>query len=335
MLRILLYGAGWPTNIGNAFISYGALHSLRIAAPKAQVYFASGMSRWFMRVNGYDMDQALDMGMLMDVDFLIVSGMNLCTAFVELQGPVLKAASRRGVRIVFNGCGGSAYVKEEVETFRRFLDDINLHAFISRDELSYESYRGSTGSAYNGIDCGFFLSDFFVPGRLMTGDYVVYNFDSMVEPSIADYGTNVVRTVHSCHQAFPAEAVRPPRILGLRPPPWAWAAICRGFRAPGTPMHLPAHVSTSNQLLVSDIPDDYLNLYANASAVYSDRVHACVAALSFGKAARLYSTSPRAALFDRLGVGGIRTALVTLSSQRLDLERRGHIAFLRSVLEES
>ena len=50
-MNILYYGAGWPTNIGNAFIDLGAMACLKEAFPEANIAFASEIdaskSLWF------------------------------------------------------------------------------------------------------------------------------------------------------------------------------------------------------------------------------------------------------------------------------------------------
>ncbi len=56
-MRILYYGACWPTNIGNAFIDYGSIYTIRTAVPNAKVFFACVLPRWFFKVNREIMDK--------------------------------------------------------------------------------------------------------------------------------------------------------------------------------------------------------------------------------------------------------------------------------------
>ena len=86
---------------------------------------------------------------------------------------------------------------------------------------------------------------------------------------------------------------------------------------------------------MSDIPDDYLNLYANTYGVYSNRVHACIATLAFGNRAMHFSKSPRAYLFDRLGVKNIRKELVKLDPDMLLQEKESQLSFLKKIFENS
>lgn len=324
-MNILYYGACWPTNIGNAFIDYGSIYTIKTAVPDAKVYFASELPRWFFKVNRENMDKSIDLAELMKIDFVVISGMALCDEFIETEGPILKRLSKRGVKIVLNGCGGTTYRKTEFSNFRKFLDSIKLSGFISRDEISYNNYRDCSPKSYNGIDCAFFLSEAFNPAHLTIEDYVVYNFDSMEEPKIEEHNKKIIMAHHSYFQLFPTIATNKETILtiGTRFPfikIIKYNASRRYFKHKGT--------------LISDIPDDYLNLYANAYATYSDRVHACIATLSFGNFARLYSTTQRASVFERVGAGEIKEKLVKLDQDKINIDKEKQISFLREIFEE-
>ena len=77
-----------------------------------------------------------------------------------------------------------------------------------------------------------------------------------------------------------------------------------------------------------DVPYSYLNIYANADCVFSNRVHACVAATSFGKPAMLFTRSPRAYLLKRLGLEGIKDGPVMMDLDRLAEEKASMTAWL-------
>lgn len=324
-MKILYYDACWPTNIGNAFIDYGSIYTIKTAIPDAKVFFASELPRWFFKVNQENMDKSIDLAELMKIDFIVISGMALCNEFIEIQGPIIKRLSKRGVKIVFNGCGGATYKKVEVDNFRKFLDSIKISGFISRDEISYNNYKDCCPKSYNGIDCAFFLSEAFNPAPLTIKGYAIYNFDHIEEPKIEEHNKKIIRTHHSCYQIFPNAIVDRGTILiiGTRFP------FIKIIKHDATEKYL-----KHKNILISDIPDDYLNLYANAYAIYSDRVHACIAALSFGNLVRLYSTSPRAYLFERMGLREIREKLVKLDQDKLNIEKEKQIFFLKEIFEE-
>ncbi|MDR0307494.1 MAG: hypothetical protein LBI42_11745 [Chitinispirillales bacterium] len=85
---------------------------------------------------------------------------------------------------------------------------------------------------------------------------------------------------------------------------------------------------------ISDIPEDYLTLYANATAVHSDRVHACVVALAYGNKARLYNNTLRAALFKKLGIANIRDTLCILNSEVLANHYEQQIINIRKLISD-
>lgn len=301
-MRIAYYGACYPTNIGNAFIDYGSIYTIKTAVPDAKVFYASELPRWIFKTNRSDMDRSIDLAELMDVDFVVVSGMTLCNDFIEAEGAILKRMQDRGVKLIFNGCGGAVYTKEEVNNFREFLKNINGSIFISRDERSYNFYKDYCLNSLNGIDCAFFLSDAFSPAPLIAKEYAVYNFDSMKEPKIEN-SKRVIRTHHSCFTFLQKKRFRRSKLFKER------------------------------DVLISDIPEDYLNIYANALTIYSDRVHACIAGLSFGRSARLYSHTLRGGVFDRMGIGEIREKLIKLDMDKLDIEKKKQISFLKNIFK--
>jgi hypothetical protein len=323
-MRIAYYGGSWVTNIGNAFIDYGSIFSIKTAFPNAKVNFASELPRWLFKMNQVDNSRSIDLAELMDIDLLIASGMVFCDDFVRNEGPILKKLSDRGVKIVFNGCGCATYDEAERTNFKIFLKSINAIGLISRDNYTYENFKDCFAKAYNGIDCAFLLFDAFDAANLRIKDYIIHNFDYMKEP-VTDSERRIVRTHHSCDQFFPNYALQQNKTLFVlrRHKPF----IQFGSHGDSGKTEL-----EDKDVLISDNPEDYLNLYANTYATYSDRVHACVATLSFGKFARLYSTSLRARLFERVGAGDILNRLVKLEKDKLREEKDSQISFLREIV---
>jgi len=320
-MKILYYGACWPTNIGNAFIDYGSIHSIKSAMPRANVFFASELPRWLCRANRRDMEESIDLTELIEIDALVVSGMTICDEFIRVEGPVLSRLSRQGVRIFFFGCGGALYDQSEIKNFIKFLRGINVCGFISRDEKTYEYCSPSFPKSHNGIDCAFFLSDAFVPAKLKIKDFVVFNFDSMKEPLI-ETNRGIIRTHHSCLEAFPSNSISGKNYLPSRIRESLSFKPKKGIKF--------GQYGLRNTL-ISDIPEDYLNLYANTFATYSDRVHACIATLSFGHSARLYSDTPRALIFKRVGAIDIVNKLVKIDIDELNNEKKNQISFMREI----
>ena len=331
-LKILFFGSGWPTNIGNAFIALGAIETLRAAAPDAVVTCLGTMSRWFFgpgrssawarrgmvtensfvrrmkrallgsqpagnrrRQADERMGNALEVASMAVCDLLVYAGSCMSENFLRVQGPTIVALRRRGIPVFLLGAGGSRYTNEEIEACRRFLNSIEPVAIVSRDAETYEAYRGCAASIHRGIDCAWFLPEAFIPLPLATESYIVLNFDHNDEPHVPACGRQVIRTHHE-----------------------SWRPRERYFSTPNT--------------VISDTPEDYLTLYAHADEVHSDRVHACVAALAYARQARLYADTRRSLLFNEVGADGITTSLCRVNKPFLASKKTAQIEFVRQAI---
>ena len=83
--------------------------------------------------------------------------------------------------------------------------------------------------------------------------------------------------------------------------------------------------------LITDYPNDYLHLYANADVTHSDRVHACVSSLIFGKKAQYYDKSDRSYLFDRVGLSEIRNKPVELDMDFIEKEKQKQLEVIKEI----
>ncbi|MEI6701943.1 MAG: polysaccharide pyruvyl transferase family protein [Deltaproteobacteria bacterium] len=327
-MKITYYGGAWPTNIGNAFIDLGAMAILKAALPTATVTFCGEMPRWFFdrglmpvsqpnpkslfqRLLGRvfssniskaqieapdviqaNMNKALDIGEFTACDMVVFSGMAMCQEFIDVNGPTILNLAKRGVKVFLLGTGAEHYTPEERISFRDFLKNINPIGFISRDRPSFDMFADCVERSYDGIDCGFFTPEAFEAPELLHPPYIAISFDSGPEPIIHSNGRAILRAHHDL-----------------------WGRISRDWVTPKT--------------LISDLPYDYLSLYANAQEIHSDRVHACVAGLAYGNAARLYSPTPRGALFDSVGAHTVRDGLVKLDMATFAAAKEKQIGIVR------
>ena len=142
------------------------------------------------------------------------------------------------------------------------------------------------------------MSDFFNPTPLNIGRFEVHTFDKIPDPIKSSTVDKVIRAHHS-----------------------AWGIRNSYFKEENT--------------LISDRPEDYLNLYASAEITHSDRVHACVAALAFGKKCRLYYETRRAQLFNEVGINinKIMEDVVSVDQKELTKKKKAQISFLSSVIK--
>lgn len=294
---IVFFGGGWPTNIGNAVIGLGAMALLQAAVPEARVINLSGMARWFF--GDRHVHNALDVAGICRCDLAVFGGMCMCEEFVRVSGPTILQLRRRGVPILLLGGGARAYDADEQKVFARFLAEVQPVAVITRDQATYEAYARAVQPCVGGIDCGFFVSLAYQPVAVDYPPYVAVNFDSTRIPNLDFNGKAVIYTHHDC---------------------WGPVPVARKAK-PNT--------------VISDLPYDYLTLYANAECVYSDRVHACVAALAYGRKAQLFHSTPRGGLFEAVGAGDIRQRPVALDPALIEAKRAEQIRTTAALIRDA
>jgi len=292
---------------------------LRAAIPGVQISFASEYPRWCFAhaerpakmttvqklcslthrgkpAEQPGMGNALDIASVTQCDLVVFSGMAICKEFVDVNGPTVLALAKRGVPVLLLGTGALLYSEEERTTYADFLSKVKPIGFISRDEPSHQVYAKFAETSFCGIDCAFFLPEAYTPFSLTLPPFVVANFDHEPEPKLDLQGRLLIPSHHEC-----------------------WGP---------TKAHWTPHSNT----LISDIPHDYLTLYANAEEVHSDRVHACIATLTYGRRARLYASTPRSALFKAVGAENIGDNLVQLDMQSLATKKQAQVEFVRTLV---
>lgn len=340
-MNIVHYGGNWPNNIGNAFIDYGSMASIKDAVPTASVLMASkfpqqsiiGQAREIEAVNrNLHMsiihfkarqfllnEEKTNIGSLPSFDFFLpyvdaitLSGTCLSPQFLASHMPVFKKAQQYNVAIIVNGGGMEEKTysrQDDIERTIQLLSRIQPDGIIARDRHTYETFYGNIDNVdvYLGVDCGFFLDEYIQP-FLFTGDYVAINFDSTDEPDIDTDGRAIVRTHHGYHYYG-----WPYRVLGR------WREN----------IHL-----TKPHTFISELPEDYITIYANASEVHSDRVHGCVASMMYGTPARLYKETPRGGLFEHIGLDGITKKLTTREEGNIEEGKEKHLSHLKKIIQE-
>ena len=322
-------------NIGNGFIDLGAEAALMKALPlNAELFkvssnanFAATMGQMFMLKENpiinwlwvHTMQRAakklhdrsyktvktqniFSMASMVKCDYFIIPGCVLTVPFFTIYGDLIKRKAEQGSKIIFLGASGNFYTEYEVKFVSEYLRKLRPYAIMTRDILAYKYYANFTKNSYNGIDNVFFVNLLNLP-QIDTDltPYVVLNIEEPKHYRIKEELKNIFKEkniVYSYHKPFPYTKVSK---------------------------------LVKNGVIVSDNPMDYLLLYRNASEVYSDRVHACIPTLAFGNKARLFSNSPRRALFENAKIPDVRERLVSIEGLKEMQDKQ--IAFLASLLQ--
>lgn len=303
-----MYAGSWPQNIGNAFFDLGAEAIIRELMPDAIITRTGGAVHWmfnnsstrtksilgrgirkinpdFHTENG----NSLEISSIGKFDLIVFAGMSMTTEFVRNNGRSLIDATRNGAAVLGLGTGSSSYSKNETLAFSDFFNSLENSAIVTRDLDTYENYAPHIKNISSGIDSAFFLPEYFTPPQLVLDEYDVFVFDNMKQPRNLLANESTLYAHHDM-----------------------WGPLPRKY-------------TSKKNTLVSDVPEDYLSLYANCRAVYSDRVHACVASLAYGNAAKLFTNSPRKALFKEVGVENIGNQLVCLDKEFFKQKKAAHL----------
>jgi len=316
------HGGGWITNIGNAFFDLGSQWAISQAVSgEPKIHLSSSFARRATSMLGRSpanvflrrktgVSNVFDTGSMYDADYVVRAGAHLSKRWFEIHGDVLREASERGAKLIFHGVGFSewAYNSDEVREVRSLLDELDPFAIISRDEKTYSALKDTATHSYNGIDCGFFVNDLHDP-MPMRDEYVTVNFDKSEEPSDIERSLDadvIVRPHHSFW--YPWGITNYPKML--------------------------SQYYNKENVFVSDVPHEYLDVYAGASETHTDRVHAVVATLVFGGKAKLYYNTDRSLLLDRAGVYETDDGYLCIEKDKLKTKKREQIDFLSEVLNE-
>jgi len=314
-------GGGWITNIGNAFLDYGSMQSLREAYPNGEIHLTSVMNRWishhinrkipeiFKRKKS-DISNVFNLQFAANIDYIVQSGAFLASHWFELHGELLLKYKAKGGKIIFNGAGMTdpTYNDDEIALTRKWIKKISPDIFISRDETTYNHFHDLAEHSYNGIDVAFFLNRSYSPMKLDFLPYFTLNFDKSKEIPLNLLMINENDLIIRTHHSF-----------------WHNFSFIEYYK-------MKNEYYGKKNTIISEIPEDYLNVYANTRTTFSDRVHACIATLSYGNQARLYSKTPRAKLFQKVGAKDITSTIVTPNLIKIEQEKTNQVKFLSETI---
>jgi len=327
-MRVILLKT-WLTNIGNGFINKGAEICLRKSFPDARIIEISLLPQYTAIQSGvknllrfkygtvYATLKEQNLVNILDlfkkVDLVVVPGAILYKNWIPTFTKILQKVNNE-TSVVFLGAGGSPNPKE-MEYIKDRLRAIKskIKALFSRDTETFNYYSDIFEFSYNGIDCGFFVSDWYQPPRC-DEEFIVATFDKIKEPKLNNKYDKIIRLSHSS--------------IGT-----PFAGFIREIYSTISCARI--NIWRKDNIFFSDSLEDYLFFYANAKEVHSDRVHACVAALSYGVPVRLYYSTHRAKLFKKvLGDASedITKKLVCIDRDKLEKEKMGLINALKELL---
>jgi len=347
----------WSRNIGNAFFQLGGLYVLKHIFPDAEIAIIAEQPGYpsYWNPRGGNPKNYLKMASLIDVDYLVLMGPLFRPETEKIWGDDLDEILSTGTRLVMLGVAAMRYEESYIEGYRKFLKKHPPFLLTSRDRDSYNIFGEYAIHAYDGIDLGFFLPEVYKPVgfRNKTKPFIAMNFDKMPEPTI-----KVVDEVNSNENIsydsvftfnnkkwllkFPGLRTKFARIS-------RYTMFLEGIFGKGSQVdyidgytvirtdHRPHPLLGKKtfrypNMMVNDTPYPYLEIYSQAELTLSSRLHACVAALSYGMSSLLFSSSPRCRLFERLDIYEINKSPTKVDLLRLASEKQKLLDFIQSHL---
>ena len=325
MKHIFYFGHGWADNIGNAFIDYGVNYCLKKAVADKDIKitnisnvppyndFKFGKRFPFNWLSGFSRKERgeFDLRTHTKPDLVVLGGSLFNIYWCKVHSNFLEwLINEQHPVLVLGGGGGNDYTEDQLSIVQNYWDKINFAGYISRDRKALQNFQNFAGESYDGIDNAFYLNDCFEPIELDIEPYIIKTFDLTHDREIQ--AEEKYKVLQLTHRLLDVDSIKSLFLHGIN-----------------------AFKLVNNYHMVSDYPDDYLHLYANTQATYSDRVHACVATLSFGGQAKYYDDSDRSFLFDRLNLEAIREELTSIDNSYIEKEKNEQLAFLKEFIENT
>jgi hypothetical protein len=355
---------GWSTNIGNAFFAEGIKHILERAIPDCRAVLLTDQAAFLNLMPGrnYRHEPRNSLRYLDHIrpDYVVIAGSCLTEQFPRIWGESFRCLYEGGTKVLLVGAGHYDYSPREIEVCRDLLRRYPPHVFISRDHRTYEIFQDVCPHSYDGIDCAYFVPDVFEPIPTDLRPYIVVNFDKTPEPWIQVSANGTFSATdsrkgtsgntilfdfqgHTWSLQFPRIRLKLSRLLD------------KGYAFTVGPMGLHGtHQSRAGERMIvrtdhalnplmlrrifrgpnafaGDLPYTYYNLYAQTDLTLTDRIHAALVTLSYGRPAMLISRSGRASIIERVGGGEVTRKPTQLDMQVLVREKQSMIDFLKSV----
>ena len=303
-MSILYYNNCWFTNIGEAFIDIGAMKMLQYLFPNQAIVNFSRMNYMYTThiLGGGQNHKKLDMWKYIggDVEYVVMAGMFANEDYISslVGSDFVNDLQERGAKVIYLGLGQCHYTSEETNAFRRYLEYVKPELVVTRDSVTYNNFK-EIAPCINGIDCALWVRDSYNPScskPFRPYNVLTYNRSKESESALKMVGDTFVRAQHM-----------------------QYSAKARHIR---------------DNMLISDTPYDYLTLYACANEVYTDLVHATIAALQYGKHVWFERVDNRGYVIDSIGkLQQDSRGLIYIDENDLEIQKRALIGEIKKVIK--
>lgn len=303
-MKILFPASNWASNIGNPFFTLGIEHVIRTAFPDAEVLPTASNPVLPLKLHGLTERNSFNYSEHSgEVDAIMFAGPMFDTNFRTLFAPAFRRAREAGKKIFLVSAGAITYSKVEADHCRSVLDEFKPDLLWTRDAETFDLFGSHAVRAHSGV-CGAWFAPDYYPGYATPSmeNYFCSTFDFRPEPA-----TKVLQSAIADAAQLPGDGIdNAKRSARIR------RVLVRGLPSnlDGNtiirPCHRPANrpwtVFTNPNTFAAYTPYGYLNLYRNAKFTITDRLHASVVTMAYGKPTYLYLRSKRGNLLRAAGV---------------------------------
>lgn len=302
-MKILVENSTW-NNIGDGFYQSALFALMKQLYPGANVLMEEGpMNRAFRPLRDKQRENFFNLMKYQQADVHVFSGPMLRQILTNYKEKIIDIKNRGNnyMLISASGAGTPEGLRQEIGDFLKKYPPLLLS---SRDEETYTKFKEFVPNSYNGI-CTAFIVNKMLPIDEFSCDkpFFISSFYKELEPVYSSNGSVSLENVTLDRKnTFLNMSHRISRHLNfLRPQQESVNdhKIVRVHQDLSTHFY---HIKFSHpNSFMSFNALSYLAIYKSAEFTISDRVHSCAVSLACGKPARLFTKSPRAGIFDRLG----------------------------------
>lgn len=278
------------------------------------------------------MRNTLDARAWVQADHFVFSGPIMSNTFLARYGNLIRSICAQGKSYSLISVHGGA-VGPTLANIRRFLTEHPPAAIHTRDTDTFEKLKDLVPHQLSGICFAFFVKLMEnIPDLQPRSPYVCCSFYSKLEP-----GFDIVGDMQGGIEALSFKQ-RPTSKL-----PWRFGRhlqfrkdypeVQNGFDIvrPVHDAHKFPHITFAKpRTYITYNPKAFLSIYKNTSATISDRVHAGVVTLSFGKPALIDKLDGRSKLFDNPVVSE-KDGMLVADQSEIDRLYATHTAWLKNV----
>lgn len=338
----------WGQNIGNAFFNVGGGWLLRQMFPNDQVSEIQDQPayRTFNKKANGNPKNDVNLLEYLDSDYIVLQGPLMTESMEAVWGKAFEKFKERGVKVILLGAAGFKFTKEEEEATKRFFDKYPPAIISTRDSDSYERIKDLCEFTYDGLDSAFFIKDAYTPLSWKLPPYYTFCFDRWPEPNVKFGQSEAQYSFEFGDLKWGLDIPSVQQYFSKKGKAWAYLGHLLDRRK--LPAEINCHMLIRPEHRVnpdivfkiyqhanavsSDEPYTYFNIYANSSLTLSDRVHSCVATIAYGNPAMLFTPSPRAKLFERIGATQIKEKPFQVDMSYLESEKSKQITFLKNAV---